>query len=995
MLKKIKFILFALCAVHMNIYAQQTSVKGKVVDENKNPIPSVNVVVKGTPHYTISDNDGNFTISVEDKQTLVFSSIGFDNKEVVFDGKALGRIVMTSKSNSLDEVIVTGVAKGTAVKKLGFSIEKLTEKQLKQVPANDAALAMQGKMAGVRMVARSGEPGAGFDIQLRGAKSITGGSSPLVIIDGVLGADLNNISSDDIASIEVLKGAAASSLYGSRAANGVVNITTKRGSSMSAGKVEVDVRSEYGQNSLGFVPQQSSATNRIVQNGVVTSDVSPDQIYKNLYPTTYDHVKQFFNPGGYQTNYVGLKGNSNDNKISVYTSFQNSHQEGIVKMIKGLDRNNFKLNLDYKITPKLAFKTSNLYSSFNDESVGGDVFGSLLRSDPNADLTLPNADGTPYKVNVNTLTDAAPNPLYTINNTKNTNTGKTLNSFSSLNYDFTPDLYIKASYGVIQNTGSSFYMQPKGMLDYYLNEGIGSINRSMYESKDKNIAFEGSYIKKIGNFNTVSKAQFLYESSTYNNLSGSASQLALGGFDLTTLNAGAIPSVNSAIISTNAYNYSLISAVDYKSKYIVDALIRRDASSLFGPDVRWQNFYRVSGAWRISEDYKIKGIDEWKLRSSLGTAGLRPPFGAINETFALNQGVTGNQETLGNSKLKPSFSKEWEIGTDISFLKRFTLNLNYSYTNNTDLILKVPVSPLSGAAYQWQNAAAMKSNAYEATLSANILQKTNWSLDFKTTFDKYTQKVTQLNATPYFIDGTRFIIQKEVAFGTLLLDKFAHNLNEVANQVPAGTSVNEVFVVNNQGFVVKRDAIGTINETPIKVTDNNGVALPAAAINTTPDFTMNFNTTLTYKKFTFYMLWSWQQGGAVYNHSVRYMTEPKLFDQSSLAPNEQKSATYYGNGGQYSGLLGWDNDALVFDGTFVKLREVSLSYDLKVNSLKFVKNIRFNLVGRNLLVFTKYPGFDPETGSSQGGVDASTFRFDSNNRYPSPRLVSGSVSITF
>jgi outer membrane receptor protein involved in Fe transport len=640
-------------------------------------------------------------------------------------------------------------------------------------------------------------------------------------------------------------------------------------------------------------------------------------------------------------------------------------------------------------------RTSNFYSTFDAESVQGDIFGSLLRSDPNADLNLPNADGTPYLVNVNTFSDGQVNPLYTINNTKNESSNKTLQSFFSLDYDFSNDLKFKGSYGSIQSHGTSFYMQPKGMLTYNLEEGTGFISRSSFENIDKNISFDGSYSKQFGDFNTVTKAQFLYESSDYSDLSGSASNLALSGFDLTTLNAGATPSTNSSIVSTNAYNYSLISAVDYKSKYIFDGLIRRDASSLFGPDARWQTFYRISGAWRISEDFKLEGIDEWKLRTSLGTAGLRPPYGAIYETFALNQGVTGSQETLGNSNLKPSFSKEWEIGTDISFLKRFTLNLNYSFADNTDLILKVPVSPLSGAAYQWQNAASMESKTFEASLNINALKTDNWNLDLRTTFDTYTQTVTELNATPYFIGGTRFIIKEGYEFGTLLLDKFAHNLDEVANQVPAGSSVNDLFVVNNQGFVVKRNQIGTISETPIKVTDDKGVAIPAAEINTTPDFTMNFNSTLSYKKFTFYMLWSWQQGGYMYDHSVRYQTEPKLFDQSGMPSNEVKSASYYSNGGQYVGLLGWDNDVLVYDATFAKLRELSVSYDFKINSLKFIKNIRFNVVGRNLLVFTEYPGFDPETGASQGGVDASTFKFDSNNRYPVSKLISGSLTLTF
>lgn len=438
--------------------------------------------------------------------------------------------------------------------------------------------------------------------------------------------------------------------------------------------------------------------------------------------------------------------------------------------------------------------------------------------------------------------------------------------------------------------------------------------------------------------------------------------------------------------------------MDYKDKYILDALVRRDASSLFGADVRWQTFYRVAGAWRITQDFKIPGINEWKLRASYGVAGLRPPFEAQYEVFALQNGVPGNMETLGNSNLKPSFSKETEIGTDIRFLDRFNFSVNYSIANNTDQILKVPVTSLSGAAYQWQNAGTIQTKVWEASLNADVLNSKDWGLNLGLTFDKVKQKITELNCTPYMLDGTRFRIEEGVDFGVLYLDKFARSLDEVANQVPEGRTVDEVFAINNQGFVVEKSKIGTIDETPVKVKDDKGniVALPTKSM--TPNFNMNLNTTLTYKGFTFYMLWGYQNGGAVYNHAVRYITEPKLFDQAGKPWNEVKAATYYSNGGQSIGLLGWDNDVLLYDADFLKLREVSLSYDFKIKALQpFVKKMKVSLIGRNLLTFTKYPGYDPEgvKADTSKGVDTNAYRVESNEQYPLYRTITGSIAFTF
>lgn len=979
---------------------QQKSVSGKVTDSSGSPLPGVSVVIKGSTTGTITDSNGNYSIAnVPDNSTLAFSFIGMKSQEINVEGRSTVNVQMLDETIGVDEVIVTGVASGTPKKKLGFAIEKITSKSLQQVPAVDAAAAIQGKVAGVRITKTSGAPGSGSDIQLRGVKTIFGSSNPLIIVDGVqteLG--LSDVNAEDIESIEVLKGAAASSLYGSRAANGVVSIMTKRGSSMSAGKVQVDYRVETGKSYIGYVPSKSIATNRLIQNGVVTSNPDPDMVMDNLYPKVYDHLDQFFNPGGYTTNYLAIKGNSSDSKMSVYSSVQTTREQGIVKLVDGNSRNNFKINLDYRINDKWSLTTSNLFSQTKSDDRSGGAFGRLLDSDPDADLLLPNEDGSPYKINVNKIKSTTANPLYEIANTISESKSQKLISFTGLKFTPTDFLLFEGSYGTTRSVGEGFYLSPKGKLRVDLTEDNGYISRNQWNAKEEIVTIEGSFFKKYGDFNTRLKAQYLYEATNSNSLFGGGNDLGVRGFGVTSVNLSANQSTGSSSFKSVAYNYASIAAVDYKDKYIFDALIRRDASSLFGADVRWQTFYRLSGAWRISEDFEIDGIQEWKLRTSYGVAGLRPPFEAQYEVFSLTNGVAGNMETLGNTKLKPSFSKELELGTDISFLNRFNFSFSYSDATNTDQILKVPITPLSGAAFQWQNAGTIKSTAFEASLGYSVIKRDEVKWDIGLLFDRVRQKITKLNATPYMLNGTRFRIQEGIDFGVLYLDKFARTLDEVKNQVPAGRTVDEWFVVNNQGFVVERSVVGTVNEKPVKVKDDKGniAALPTANFN--PDFNMNFTSTFTWKKLTMYLLASWQQGGQVYNHSVRYTTEPKILDQSGLPWNAVKPLGYYENNGQTGGILGWDNDVLAFDATFLKLREVSMSYDLQPKYLqKYVKNVRLSLIGRNLLTLTNYPGFDPETGKSEPakGVDSNAFRFDSNDSYPIYRMLSGSLAVTF
>jgi len=986
----------------VSVIQQQVTITGTVADETGDPIPGVNIIVKGTSLGTVTGIDGRYILNnvPGNDAVLLFSFLGYNAVELTVGNRRQIDVVMTEKSFSLEEVVVTGVAAGTPKTKLGFSIEKISSERIQVVPATNPAAALQGKVAGVRVTQTSGAPGSSSDIQLRGVKTIFGTSNPLFIIDGILTeGGITDINIEDVESIEVLKGAAASSLYGSRAANGVVSVITKRGTGLKPGeKMEVTFRTELGASKLGFVPERSNSTNYVIdKNEVKWGTVKPNRVIDNPYPVIYDHIKDFFNPGSYFTTHLALKGSTE--RMNIYTALQTTDESGIIKMVEGNKRTNVRLNVDYRISDKVTFTTSNLFARTSNDNRASGAFGSLWRADRAANLLADNEDGSPYKVNALTTSTGTVNPLYNIANTINNSTSERIISFFGLKYNPVDYLTFSASYGTVRSNSESFYLSPKGKLRYDRTPDLGSISRSMSKSLEETVTIDGMFQKKYGDFNQRLKLQFLYEASDDLYLSGSSYNLGVGGFNITTLDLGKVKYNGSGKYRTVAYNYAALYVLDYKDKYIFDGLIRRDASSLFGADVRWQTFYRLSGAWRITEDVQMEGIDEWKLRASYGVAGLRPPYEAQYETYALNSGVPGNQETLGNRNLKPAFSKELEIGTDIAFLKQFNFSINYSIANNTDQILKVPVTPLSGAAFQWQNAGTIQTKVFEASFNAKLINTKDWFWEAGLTFDKLSQMITKLNCQPYMLDGTRFRIEEGIPFGMWYSDKFATSLDEVKNQVPAGRSVEDIFVVNNQGFVVRRSQIGTVDEVPVKITDNNGNPIAQKPDKSMiPNYNLNLNTTFSWKKLSVYMLFGYQNGGTTYNHAIRYTTDPGIADQAGKPWNEVKAELYYANSGQTGGILGWDNNVLLFDATFLKMRELSISYDFKIPSYeKYVKNVRLSFIGRNLFNLTKYPGFDPEgvwTNRSKG-VDTNAFRYDSNDSYPLYRTFSGSIAITF
>lgn len=973
-------------------------VTGLVEDANGVPLPGVNVVVKGTTNGTITDENGKFKLAVPTESTLVVTYIGYASQEV----KAKSNLVITMMEDSelLDDVIITGVARGTSREKLSFTVEKVAKTALKEVTGTTVASTLNGKMPGVKILPTSGDPNSEPIIQLRGALSFASTDQPLIIIDGIVtGGSLKDINMEDVENIEVIKGAAAASFYGAKAAAGVVSITTKRGSGLDNGQVDVTFKSELGASWVGFCPERTTAHGHVVDaNGKITGTIDNDMIWDNKYDMSHDAFDDFFETTFFNTNTLSLTGRSKSGDINYYASITNTKNPGVVKLLDGVNRTSFRANMDAKLSDKITLSTSNMYvrSHSDNRSVN---FDDIFYADPNADFLAENLDGTPYKVNPNIVsTRNNINPLYKVANSRAEGTSNRFLGAYALRYQPFEWLSFNANYSIDFSHSYSYSLNPKGNLKVDSPDGTnretGSISTSSSDDFKHNLEIGALFTKQFGDFNTSLKLQYLYEDDKYESVYGAGSRLAVSGMDNISLELADpetldINSYGQRIVSNS---YTAVFQGDYKDTYMFDALVRRDGASVIGDDNMWNTYYRISGAWNIAKTFEIPGIDLLKPRISYGTAGILPAYGAKYETYSMSAGALYGAEQMGNSKLKAALSQEIEVGLDVRFLKRFDLALTYSHKRNTDLPYVMAVSGITGFSYQNINMGEFFVQSYEATLNANLIQKKDMAWDVTLTWDKMYQKVGDLGR-PDFTVGQLHVNSHET-YGKVYGTKLATSLDQVATHkdIKPGQSVEDVFTINNYGYVVRKDRIGTTEEAHIYVLDENGNNKECYIGNINPDFNMNMTNTFTWKNLTFYFTMSWQQGGLLYNNTKLYMSSAgrnaKFWDMSERTWAHRKPYNYTNQ---------HPRAHFIEDATFLKMREIALNYrftkkQLRTVGLGFLKGVKLGVIGRNLFTLTEFSGPDPETRTVESGV----LNGVETPKYPSDiRTVTGTISIDF
>ena len=1025
-MKHIMILMFSLLSLQMAI--AQGTISGNVTDSEGLPLPGATVVEAGTNNGVTTDFDGNFTITVSNENAnLTISYVGYASQNVAVNGRD-NISVQLSADNELEEIIVTGVAGGTSVKKMTVSVTKVSEEKLNIAPASSAAGALVGKVAGARVQMTSGAPGSGFQLQLRTDNNLNIGSSPLIIMDGIIiNTSLNDINIDDIESMEVVKGAAASSLYGSRAANGVIAITSKRGNRLTEGTSSVNVRNEIGYQQIAqYIDLSESHGYKLASdwqnfqgqytkfagvtypnnyyggyspNIVGSRAVDDDHYMDNPFGVNRDQQREYFKTGQTVTNFASFS--SNYSKTNVYGSFERTTQSGIVPFAEGFNRKNFRLNIDHKIAPWLTLTLSNLYT---DNSVnypgGGGGFFNIVLAEPDNDLFMNNpVDGQPYYLRHNHWGNEV-NPMYSAyKNDAGTRTTNWIANFKT-NVKFTDWANLDLSYSKENQNYNYSSLTPfdtwtiggGGDNDYGIVYSKGSLYKSNSFSTQENTQATLNLNRKFNDLNVTGKLSVLDEKNSYEYFTAGSNIFAIR--DLPTLNAfDEIKSWSSTKTKENARNYFGIIGLDYKDRYLIDFMFRRDGSSLFGADARWANYYRASGAYIISEDIQIPGIQNLKVRAARGTAGLRPGFNWQYEVYSLSRGITSPSQK-GNSLLRPSQTEETEFGLDVSFLNTFTFQATYSKSITTDQFLNVPLIPFvsDGFTSQYQNAGTIEGNTLELTLSANWAKTKDFSWNTNVVFGQSKQTITELPIAPYQSgpDGLFFIKEGE-SYGSIYGYTWVTTLDQMQNQLPSGKTISD-YEVNSDGFVVPAGSQGLLAEKAIRLKNEDGTDAFVKIGDGLPKFNLGFSNTINYKNAFIYFLFDWKNGGDVYNRKSQWLTRDArngIMDMAGVPDGQKKTMDYY--------LQLYDvnsnNSYWVEDASYIKLRELSIGYKLTNSqmpaSLQSVfKTITARAIGRNLLTITDYSGYDPEVGTIRNP-------FDSTDTYPNYRNVAFSLSFDF
>jgi len=1006
----------------------QTVITGRVTTDQGTAIGGANVAIPTLGVRAEADANGDYRLTVPEGRalgqtvTIVARYIGFSQTQrtvTLTAGSQTLNFSMAADPFNLAEVIVTGVATGTEQRKLPFTVAHVSEEQVSKVPAASPVAALEGKVAGARISVGQGTPGAEPTIRLRGSTNLAiGGSAPLIIIDGVeTRSSISDIDANDIASIEVLKGAAASSYYGSNGANGVIAITTKRGKNLPEGDVQVVSRNEYGQSSIAHWPSLNTSTRYQLntdgsfflnsQGAPVVASNYFDIPYATSGPFAFRNQLQEWMQKGefYSTNaQIGMRrGNTNFG-----SSFTSDHNAGVLPLRKGQYRQNARVNVDQGIGDKLDLSLSMTYANVkNDEHVsnfnGADAFFAMMQAPPNVNLATPfyepnGRDTIPYYAQLPFDPSSRGNPLYTLAYEKySLNRDRFLGSASARYRPF-GWLSFDANYGADRlNNRENTYHQ-KGYLSITGVPGNGSLLRTNYVNNAWNGQLAGTAIGHFFNaINTTTRVATIYEQLNYSYFSGSASKLNV-------LNVPEFDAADPAQFTVNSQdqlerniNYLASQNLDIKDRYIIDGMWRRDGSSLFGSNNRFKNFYRISGAWRVTEDIPIPGFQELKLRAGRGTAGLRPQFADQYETYSTGGGsITKNQ--VGNKNLQPAVATEDEFGINAAFLNRFNLEVVQANRITRGAFLAVPLSLAQSGGFtnQVQNAADISARTTELSLQTDVFSRPNMSYSITLTGDHTKQVIDHLGRAPFRVGGLgqgqdMFYYKEGEPLGIMYGQRWVRTFAQLKENPANANAVESDYSVNRLGYLVKTSSPGSL----IKYVDADGVDQHVIG-NVNPKYNWGMANNFHFGNFNIYGLLDGQHGGQVYNFTKQWMMQDWRTGDMNMAgvPDAEKVPATVFTGSLYNGLVA--SDYFVEDASYVKIRELSISYDFGDRAMRiaglnrFARGLKVALIGRNLYTWTSYTGFDPDVTA---GGDFN-FRVD-GFRYPNFRTVTGQVELSF
>ena len=964
-MKKILLFSFVLLtALASESWAQERTISGKVTSvEDGSTLPGVNVVLKGTTNGTITDVDGNFNLSVPSEGgTLTFSFIGLATEEIEIGARSVIDLAMSADVKQLSEVVVVGY--GTTLKReFTGSAVSVSSEQLEKLPITSADQMLQGLAAGVQVTSASGTPGGGISVRVRGQTSISASNDPFYVIDGVPvvagnlqqtgfggqgGNALAGLNPNDIESIEVLKDASSTAIYGARAANGVVLISTKRG---QAGKTRINAGYQQGfgepTNIIDVVnaDQWEEVMNEArVNDGLTPIDYSASA---NANVDT-DWLDAIFRQAKIQQSNLSFSGG--DEKTKYFISGSYREEEGSIIGTR-YQRGTTRINLDHKASEKFSFGTS-IGLSFdknerlpNDNNIYG-VLSTALLTAPNVPIYVLDDQGNPTDEFSNEPPFA--NPVRASRTNRFDNKTRKLIANTYYKYEIIPGVtaQLDASLDWTQLTedhykaASTFQGGANGEGNYNTREVATTVLEPTIRV-DRTIGSDhkiggviGGTLQDRSDFrNSVAGNGFSRESLTY--LTSAAN-----------ITGGSSYRVDYTFNSIfGRANYS------YKGKYMVTATVRRDGSSRFGANNRFGIFYAVSGGWNFSDESFLDGLD-WltlgKLRASYGKTGndnigeftfLGTWTGGANY---LGQPASGSNR-LANNDLKWEETSTLDVGLEFAlFENRVNVNAGYFNGSTVDLLYANPIPESTGFASVQDNIGEIRNWGWEfdvSTVNLNMSNGFKWETKFNISFLD-NEVVSLLDPEPVLAGFASAIVEGE----------------------PLNTFYAYDFLGVNPatGDAVYRDVDGN---GIINADDQTVVG------NYQPDFIGGITNTFSYKGLSLDVFFQFVQGVQVYNNNRAFMeqlgTSPWGMDASVLRRWQQpgdmtdipRAAT-----ASTVGLNNADNSRFLENGSYLRLKNISLGYNLPATLLSKVglSSVKVYVTGQNLLTFTEYSGFDPE-----------------------------------
>lgn len=970
--------------------SKEKEVRGIITDKTGEPLIGVSVTVKGTGKGTVTDMNGKWSLSVSEGSVLNFSYIGY-SAETVKVGKSNSYNISLSEDNQLlDEVVVIGYG-SMKRKDITTAVSVVSTADIDERPIIDAAQALQGKAAGIQVVQPSGAPGEGMSIRVRGATSVQASNEPLYIVDGMPNDNISSLSPADIESMQVLKDASSAAIYGARAANGVVLITTKRG---KVGNPQVKFSAYVGLSQLG---KKIDALNTEEYKDLMKELKK----YSNVAPTIPDSEKRYvdwtdmFFKTGLNQNYQLSVSNGTD-KLRYFVSGGYTNEQGIIEKAS-FRRYNFRANIDNQHTKWLKMALNFAYTNTKGQEVNQSRSsmraGSILSVINTPPFMQQWDNENPGQYDENAYGSRILNPL-AANSADNITSADYLKGSLGFTFDILKGLQFKSTFGIdLSNNHWDYFLDPKSTSD-----GRGTKGR-VEESYSRNIEWL---------FENILTYDFSLKKHNFSLMGGATQQHAqyngawLAGFDL----ADSYPNIHSISAAnqidkdacgSSASAWSLASflgriAYNYDSKYLLTMNFRADGSSRFAPGHRWGYFPSASAGWRVSSEKFMEPlknvIDDMKLRIGWGMNGNQSGIGNYSylasmsaskvapTTENLYPGLAITPYSAANTELTWEKTMQWNAGLDLTmFDSRVTLSVDAYYKKTKDLLLTVSLPDnvnLPGGITR--NDGEMVNKGMEFSVSSqNLKGAFQWNTDFNISFNR--NKLTKLGLNKIYYYAEMYETRESAVI--------------LKEGIPLGTFYGYVSegVDPETGNIIYSDL------------NKNGSLDPGDRTEigcAQPDFIYGMTNTFSYAGLNLSVFLQGSQGNDIFNAS-RIDTEG-MFDfrnQSKAVLDRWKRPGMITDIPRVGNIENSHNSTrFVEDGSYLRLKTVTLSYDFNKKWLKkmHLSKLQAYVTGQNLLTLTKYSGYDPEVNAY--GADAVAQGVDYGT-YPQSKALIFGLNVEF